>query len=83
MIPQNTRYPPQFSLLAPISPTDSLDPTENEHTLLKSVSDLFHTHAGFYYLQNVIDSSCERAGSFILMERTDVCICIHHRETRR
>lgn len=44
IIPNNTRYPPQFSPLAPISPTDSLDPTENEHTLLKSVSDLFHTH---------------------------------------
>lgn len=87
IIPSNTRYPPQFTPLPPISPTDSLDPTENEQTLLRSVSDLFHTHtnthAGFYYLQNVIDSSCQRAGSFILIEQTDVCICIHHRETRR
>ncbi|CAM4620070.1 unnamed protein product [Leuciscus chuanchicus] len=36
IIPNNTRYPPQFSPLAPISPADSLDPTEKEHTLLRN-----------------------------------------------
>lgn len=57
--------------------------SERTHTAEKCTRSVSHTHAGFYYLRDVFDSSCQRAGSFVLMELTDVCICIHHRETRR
>lgn len=40
------------------------------------------THTGFYYFQAVIDSSYQRDCSFILMDLTDVCICVCRRETR-
>ncbi len=72
--PNNTRSPPSSLHLTARTP-------QRTHTHCCRV--YTHTHAGVYYRRDVLDSSCQWAGSLVFMELADVCICIHHRETRR